>query len=405
MMPPKRNGPNRTLDILSSIGDQEFLGSEVMQNLRDHGLRVERIAISLIRPDAAQPRRVLPETIHRAFHNQEITPVQALKQYIEKVRIIARQKGRPFESLLDLLMLGEDQEALSELTPPEKDLRDLTNLAVTLRQDGQVNPLTIVDHSQGAVPTYIIETGERRYWANYIDMEFVPGYQGDGTIPCIILRPGEASVFRQAKENTSRAGLNAIGMARQTALLLLTIHGIYPPLGHVSHDFYREALDLDLRGKREYTADVLAAMGGISLVHFSRHKKLLQLEDEALEMADRHNIEEARLRYVVDMPFEQQAEIVRQIIDFGLSARQVKDLCEQKFDDVPPSDKGNPAPKIRRALKVFCSNNKPSGEEVAQILLEEEGDVRLAQIRMESILNTFLAAQRYLEENENITSR
>ena len=25
-MPPKRGGPNRTLDILSSIGDQDFLG-------------------------------------------------------------------------------------------------------------------------------------------------------------------------------------------------------------------------------------------------------------------------------------------------------------------------------------------------------------------------------------------
>ncbi|MBZ0319898.1 MAG: hypothetical protein K8L91_26035 [Anaerolineae bacterium] len=404
-MPPKHNGPNRTLDILSSIGDQAFLGSEVMQNLRDHGLRVDRIAIALIRPDAAQPRRVLPETIHRAFHNQEITPVQALKQYIEKVRIISRQKGRPFESLLDLLVVGEEDEGSTQLTALEQDLRDLTNLAVTLRQDGQVNPLTIVDCSQGAVPSYIIETGERRYWANYMDMEFIPGYQGDGTIPCIILRLGESSVFRQAKENTSRAGLNAIGMARQAALLLLTIHDIYPPRGHVSHDFYREALDLDLRGKREYTADVLAAMGGISLVHFSRHKKLLQLEDEALEMADRYNIEEARLRYVVDMPLEQQAEIIRQIIDFGLSTRQVKDLCDQKFDDVPKSDKSDTSPKTRRAVKVFCSNNKPSGEEVARILLEEEGDVHLARIRMESILNTFLVAQRYLEENENITLR
>jgi hypothetical protein len=150
-MPPKRSGPNRTLDILSSIGDQDFLGAEVMQNLRDHGLRVERIAITLIRPDAAQPRRVLPEAIHNSFHSQEITPVQALKQYIEKVRIIARQKGRPFENLFDLLTSAEDAKEDVALTPPERDLRDLTNLAVTLRQDGQVNPLTIVDRTEGAM--------------------------------------------------------------------------------------------------------------------------------------------------------------------------------------------------------------------------------------------------------------
>ena len=105
-MPPK-NGPNRTLDILNSIAEQDFLGAEVVQNLRDNGLRVENISISLIRPDPAQPRRVLPEMIHQAFHGSEITPLQALKQYIEKVRIIARQKGRPFENLLDLLNSGD----------------------------------------------------------------------------------------------------------------------------------------------------------------------------------------------------------------------------------------------------------------------------------------------------------
>ena len=292
-MPPRKGGPNRTLDILSSIGDQDFLGAEVMQNLRDHGLRVERIAISLIRPDAAQPRRVLPEAIHHSFHSQEITPVQALKQYIEKVRIIARQKGRPFENLFDLLTSAEDAKEDVNLTPPERDLRDLTNLAVTLRQDGQVNPLTIVDRTEGAMPSYIIETGERRYWANYIDMEFIPGYQGDSTVPCIILPPGEASVFRQAKENTSRAGLNAIGMARQAALLLLAVHDIHPPLGAVSYDFYRQALDLDLRSKREYSTDILSAMGGISrsrLIEKFDQRRTLALRDSSKMIEKQPNL-------------------------------------------------------------------------------------------------------------------
>ncbi|MCY0672165.1 hypothetical protein OVX45_27855, partial [Klebsiella pneumoniae] len=81
---------------------------------------------------------------------------------------------------------------------------------------------------------YTAETGERRYWGNYIDMEFIPGYEGDGTIPCIILQSHEASVFRQAKENTARVGLNAIGMARQAALLILAVHDIHPPMGAVS---------------------------------------------------------------------------------------------------------------------------------------------------------------------------
>jgi hypothetical protein len=66
---------NRTLDILASIADQDILGGEVVRQLRGSNLRVERIAIPLIRPDPVQPRRILPEVIHWAFHQGEISPL------------------------------------------------------------------------------------------------------------------------------------------------------------------------------------------------------------------------------------------------------------------------------------------------------------------------------------------
>ena len=70
----------------------------------------------------------------------------------------------------------------------------------------------------------------------------------------------------------------------------------------VNNDFYRQALELDLRSKREYTEAILSAMGGIEKAQFSRIKSLLRLSDEALELADRHDIEEKKLRYVVALP-------------------------------------------------------------------------------------------------------
>jgi ParB family transcriptional regulator, chromosome partitioning protein len=106
-------------------------------------------------------------------------------------------------------------------------------------------------------------------------------------IPCLIIPAERSSVFRQAKENTDRSGLSAIAMARQAALLLLTIHGYQIPDTAASNDFYRQALDLDLRGKREYTEAVLSAMGGIKKVHFSGIKALLRLSDEAMELLNR----------------------------------------------------------------------------------------------------------------------
>lgn len=66
-------------------------------------------------------------------------------------------------------------------------------------------------------------------------------------IPCIVIPANRSSVFRQAKENTARSGLTAVALARQAALLLLTVHGDEIPAYAVENDFYRQALELDLR--------------------------------------------------------------------------------------------------------------------------------------------------------------
>jgi ParB-like chromosome segregation protein Spo0J len=177
---------------------------------------------------------------------------------------------------------------------------------------------------------YRIETGERRYWATWLLRDFVPGYESDGMIPCIVIPAQFASPFRQAKENTARSGLSAIALARQAALLLLAVHGYEIPDGPVTMDFYRQALDLDLRSKREHTADILATMGGMSRQQFSRYKLLLRLSDEAIELADRHNLDEGVLRYPVNLPEEHHAEIVQQIVAQGLTVREVQSLCSGK---------------------------------------------------------------------------
>ena len=75
-----------------------------------------------------------------------------------------------------------DTEEPDKLSPEEDTLRDLVNLAVTIRDDGQVNPLTVVDVSEGVARLYRIETGERRYWAAWLLRDFFPGYESDGMI-------------------------------------------------------------------------------------------------------------------------------------------------------------------------------------------------------------------------------
>ena len=203
-----KNQTTRIDDLLASVTpDMVATGAAF---LKDEGLRVERILLDLLRPDPVQPRRVLPERIHSEFHHQRLTPSQALRELVQIVQVAARQKGRPFHNVLELLPNTEtetEDDAAVVLSPEETLLRDLVNLAVTIRDDGQVNPLTVVDISQGATRLYRIETGERRYWATWLLRDFIPDYSGDGMIPCIVIPEAKSSVFRQAKENIARSGL------------------------------------------------------------------------------------------------------------------------------------------------------------------------------------------------------
>ncbi|MCA9891165.1 MAG: hypothetical protein KC546_22465, partial [Anaerolineae bacterium] len=203
---------------------------------------MERILLDLIRPDPIQPRRMLPDTIHHAFHDNQMTPSNALRELLKKAQVAARQHGRPFSNVMEL-MTEEDSEESASYSPEETLLRELLTLALTIRDDGQVNPLTVVDVSQGVSFQFRIETGERRYWASWLLRDFVPNYQGDSMVPCIVVPPEIASPFRQAKENTARSGLSAIALARQAALLLLAVHDYELPDYAVNNDFYRQALD------------------------------------------------------------------------------------------------------------------------------------------------------------------
>lgn len=396
-----RNKREINTSLLESV-TADMLGGDDMEFFQDDSLRVERILLELVRPDPLQPRRVLPDRIYQAFHGDRMTPTQALRELIQTAQLAARQQGRPFNNVLDLLGNPDDEseQDLPSLSSEEQLVHDLVNLAITIRDDGQVNPLTVVDVSEGVSRQFRIETGERRYWATWLLRDFISGYESDGMIPCIIIPHESASAFRQAKENTARSGLSAIAMARQAALLLLYVHGYEMPTGPVPVDFYRQALELDMRGKREYTEAILSAMGGIKKTHFSAIKALLRLSDEAMEIADRYDIEEGKLRHVITLPADYHSEIVRQIVEFKLTSKQVKELCRdddlemdsaENLDRLPPS-----AIKMARVAKTTSTT---SPQDLVRALLQQEGDSTVAVARLQAMRKLIDEAERLLFEN------
>ena len=173
-MAKKSNEQDRLSALLASVTEEMF--DDEPQVFSDNSIKVERILLEMVRPDPVQPRRVLPEQLHHKFHNNRLTPTQSLRELVQLAQVSARQQGRPFSNVLELLPDGEsDTEDTEKLSPEEDVLRDLVNLAVTIRDDGQVNPLTVVDVSHGVTRLYRIETGERRYWAAWLLRDFISG--------------------------------------------------------------------------------------------------------------------------------------------------------------------------------------------------------------------------------------
>ncbi len=381
---------DRTQALLDSVS-ADMLEFDPQQ-FADSSIRVERILLELVRPDPVQPRRVLPERIHTAFHHNRLTPTQALRELVQLVQVAARQRGRPFNNVLELLPDPEsenDDDGEAKLSPEEILLRDLVNLAVTINDDGQVNPITVVDVSEGVTRLYRIETGERRYWATWLLRDFIPGYMGDGMIPCIIVPTQKTSVFRQAKENTSRTGLTAIAMARQSALLLLAVHGYEIPAYAVTNDFHRQAKNLRL--PREYAQLVYSAMG-VKKGYFSYFKNLLDLSDEAMELADRYDLEEGVLRYVLKLPTEDQAEMVQQIIQFNLTGRQVQVIVEGEVSPEKPVEDEIPPHIVKLGRLIMRDLDKKDAANLAQVIYREKRDVHMTRAYLQRLAELALAA-------------
>ena len=138
-------------------------------------------------------------------------------------------------------------------------------------------------------------------------------------------------------------------------------------------------------------------MGGIKKGHFSEIKALLRLSDEALELADRHDIEEYKLRYVVAVATEYHAEIVRQIIDFNLTTKQIKELCE---GDGLGTDTADPLEKLPvqavKMAKVTQSISTTTPQDFARALMQQEGDANIARARLQALRKLISDAERYL---------
>lgn len=97
------------------------------------------------------------------------------------------------------------------------------------------------------------------------------------------------------------------------------------------------------------------------------------------------------------LPAEYDAEIVRQIIDFNLTSKQVKELCQR---DLTENSDEDPIEKLSataiKMAKVAQAISVTSPQELARALMRQEGDMNIARARLQAMQKLISDAERYL---------
>ena len=292
------------------------------------------VSIFEIDPDALQPRRVVP-----SFARQEATPwemIQVWWHYAESNR-----------DQIDLAAFFQGDGEIYSESPSrvEAGFLELVALARSIQREGLTNPISVVRVGD----RYRIETGERRWLAYHLL------YQVEGErwqkIPSRIM--DDLDVWRQAAENNARANLNAIGKARQYAILVMDLYAQrgeqFGEPGRFPHerDFYAQALRFDNvpYGTRD---TILAAMALKSPAELTRCRNLLELPVSVWTLADDYNVPQSVLLQAATMSENEALRYIENVSSWNDSTRKAPTLSDKSS----PVDVENPVISREQVKKV-----------------------------------------------------
>lgn len=262
------------------------------------------IPINQIWPDMAQPRRAIPARVRGQWDGNPAAVQDVLYQW---GRIAEQEAGQALDP--QRLLMSKDGIDLDGVTSPAAlEWLDLLALGASILRDGLTNPVTVVQRGG----RYVVETGERRLLAHHL----LAQYADPNKYAVIAARivDGRGSVWRQAAENGARRPLNAVGMARQLALLIMAMydggegarfdeydHLVLP--GECDRRFYAQVANGKLYPvKRGFGQRVLDVTGLKSRKQVNHYRSLLDIPDEIWMAADAENWTEFRIRETIAAP-------------------------------------------------------------------------------------------------------
>jgi ParB-like nuclease domain len=297
--------------------------------------QIELVNIFEIWPDRQQPRRAMPMSLARSWGGD--TDRIKEKLFDPWLRAYAQETGLTDNEIADKLKLiitgkAPDPDESQQRGIIENGLFKIVELAASINQKQLINPITVYPDRDNP-DRYRIETGERRWLAYHLLHLFQPAVWDH--IPAQIVESPD--IWKQAYENNSRDDLNAIGKARQYALLLMDLlkeNGrTFKPIDSFIDDlpFYAQVKDDRVPDKKGQV--LLHGMGISSRGALSEYRSFLKLPPLVWQLGDEYNWSRERLYELSKLPPEDaidHARILRRVDD-----QSTQDVLSQS---IPPKD-------------------------------------------------------------------
>lgn len=256
------------------------------------------IAIETIIPDIRQPRKVVPSAVRRLEPVWMVEPQVAINHWHQ---LAEEARGGQINIHEGIMSYGNGPEEDRSGGVLVESFYSLMALAASIQRDGLINPITVMSATR---KTFLISTGERRWWAHHLLAAH--GYDDFARIPARLV--DKLDVWEQAAENGRRKPLNAIGTARQLALLIMDLYqhekdvffyDIDDPLmvGKCNREFYAQVANGNLyRIPKNQGQRILDVTGIASMPQLRKYRMLLSIDDDLWQEADDGDWAEGKIR-------------------------------------------------------------------------------------------------------------
>ncbi len=249
--------------------------------------------------DPAQPRNQIPRQAKSKWNGKPET-ISVLLMHWQKLaeeHYDAIPTKKILEGVNTIKDLKEDEKE-KEMPAITEDYLNVVSLAASIHKDGLLSPITI---STIGSPRKII-AGETRFLAFCLLNMFFSGEYSQ--ISAFEEKP---DVWKQAVENGARRPLNAIGTARQLALLLMDLYkdtdgADFQPfhqlvVGDNNQPFYAQVKSGHVYPiKAEFAQRIIDATGLKSVTRVTQYRRLLNIPADVWMLADEENWTEYGIR-------------------------------------------------------------------------------------------------------------